>query len=514
MSRRNKYYDDDDLEDYSDEDYSDEGEYDNRKGGSSPKRVEVDDEEEPEDFVQYIRDRLDKTPLINNETIITQLEKHNYNVKSALTAVKNLQKQQQLKSKPVPNSTKPPSKTAPKAAETKAVSSIAKKNPSAQQTTIPTNTPSSTVFTKAQETLSIPNVQDTIDEDLSASLQQICMSDDDLSIDFTAPSPLPEVTLIVAGHVDSGKSTLVGHLLHKLGKVTSRTIAQHQRDSSAMGKGSFSLAWVMDERKSERAHGVTIDIAEKQFTLNNRSFTIMDAPGHRDFVPNMIKGASFANFALLIIPATEGEYETCMKDSAQTKEHATILKALGVTHIVLSINKMDATTNGPWDQHRYEGIESEVRSFLVDSLQFANENVFALPISAITGENIQEMSSSCPAKSWYSGPTLKEILEQLPSPNAEIHKPFRGIVHNIKFTSRNELDLTVSLLQGKISLNRSIALIDYQATHCKLQVGFVKQISDMEGNELPMACGHHRVLLHIAPPKYGIIILLSNFQTF
>ena len=150
-----------------------------------------------------------------------------------------------------------------------------------------------------------------------------------------------KLNLVVVGHVDSGKSTTTGHLIYYCGGIDQRTIDKFEREADQMGKASFKYAWVLDKLKAERERGITIDIALWKFESPNRVFTIIDAPGHRDFIKNMITGTSQADAALLVIGASRGEFETGFSSTGQTREHALLAYTMGVKEIAVAINKMD-----------------------------------------------------------------------------------------------------------------------------------------------------------------------------
>ncbi|KAJ3212960.1 HBS1-like protein [Dinochytrium kinnereticum] len=243
---------------------------------------------------------------------------------------------------------------------------------------------------------------------------------------FKFNSPSPDDVVMNArsakdkGHVDAGKSTMMGHLLYLLGEVDERTMRKYEKDSEKMKKGSFAFAWVLDATEEERSRGVTIDVAVSKFETPSRRFTLLDAPGHRDFVPNMISGASQADVALLVIDSTRGEFETGFESGGQTREHSLLVRSLGVTQIVVAINKLD-TSN--WDQGRFLEIQEKLLIFLVQA-GFRRDKITFIPCSGFTGENLIERTS-LPLEEWYQGSTLAEALDHLELPPRSLEKPFR-----------------------------------------------------------------------------------------
>jgi elongation factor 1-alpha len=171
------------------------------------------------------------------------------------------------------------------------------------------------------------------------------------------------INLVVIGHVDSGKSTSTGHLIYKCGGIDKRTIEKFEKEAAEMGKGSFKYAWVLDKLKAERERGITIDIALWKFETAKSVFTIIDAPGHRDFIKNMITGTSQADVAILIIASGQGEFEAGISKDGQTREHALLAFTMGVKQMIVCMNKMDDKSVN-WDQKRYEEIKKEVSDYL------------------------------------------------------------------------------------------------------------------------------------------------------
>ena len=227
----------------------------------------------------------------------------------------------------------------------------------------------------------------------------------------------PHLNVVFIGHVDHGKSTTVGRLLFETGAIDPRVIEQYRKEAAEKGKATFEFAWVMDRLKEERERGVTIDIAHKEFETPKYYFTIIDAPGHRDFVKNMITGTSQADAAILIVSAKEGVQE-------QTKEHIYLAKALGVPQMIVAINKMDATTP-PWSKEAYESVKSEVEKLL---RTVGYRDILFIPISGYLGDNVAKKSQNMP---WYNGPTLIEALDMLKLPEKPIDKPLRIPVQDV-----------------------------------------------------------------------------------
>lgn len=235
------------------------------------------------------------------------------------------------------------------------------------------------------------------------------------------------LNLVVVGHVDNGKSTTLGHFLFNLGVIDPREVEEFAKESEKLGVGdSFKYAWVLDRLKEERERGVTIDLAFQKFETKKYFFTLIDAPGHRDFVKNMITGASQADAAILVVSAKEGETETALSEGGQAREHAFLLKTLGVNQLIVLINKLDAT-QPPYSQKRYE----EVKKMATDLLRLVGYKIDTLPIipvSGWSGDNLTEKSSNMP---WYKGPTLLEALDNLQVPPKPTDKPLRIPIQDV-----------------------------------------------------------------------------------
>ena len=237
----------------------------------------------------------------------------------------------------------------------------------------------------------------------------------------------PHINLIIIGHVDHGKSTLVGHLLYRLGFVDEKTLKVLEEEAKKRGKESFKFAWILDKLKEERERGVTIDLSFVKFETKKYYFTIIDAPGHRDFIKNMITGASQADAAILVVSARKGEFEAGMSPEGQTREHLILAKTMGINQVIVAVNKMDAT-EPPYNKQRYEQIVAILKKFM-KSLGFDVNKVPFIPVSAWTGENLIERSPNMP---WYNGPTLVEALDQyIQPPQKPIDKPLRIPIQNV-----------------------------------------------------------------------------------
>jgi elongation factor 1-alpha len=228
------------------------------------------------------------------------------------------------------------------------------------------------------------------------------------------------INLVVIGHVDSGKSTTTGHLIYKCGGIDKRTIEKFEQEAKELGKGSFKYAWVLDKLKAERERGITIDIALWKFETEKYYFTIIDAPGHRDFIKNMITGTSQADVAILVIASGEGEFEAGISKNGQTREHGLLAFTLGVKQMIVLINKMDDKSVN-WSENRYNEIMKEVSAYL-KKVGYNPKKVPFIPISGWLGDNMVEKSANLP---WYKGPTLVEALDAIIPPKRPSDKPLR-----------------------------------------------------------------------------------------
>lgn len=226
------------------------------------------------------------------------------------------------------------------------------------------------------------------------------------------------------GHVDAGKSTLMGRLLYDLNVVDQRTIDRYKKEAESMGKSSFALAWVLDQGTEERSRGVTIDIATNKFETEKTSFTILDAPGHRDFIPNMIAGAAQADFAVLVVDASTGSFESGLK--GQTKEHALLVRSMGVQRMIIAVNKLDTVA---WSEERFLEIRHQISGFLTQA-GFQPKNISFIPCSGLLGDNIARKSTGSDA-SWYAGPTLVEELDNSEPITRALAKPLRLTIGDV-----------------------------------------------------------------------------------
>jgi elongation factor 1 alpha-like protein len=220
----------------------------------------------------------------------------------------------------------------------------------------------------------------------------------------------PSAAFVVIGHVDHGKSTLMGRLLLDTGAVPQRDIDKYRKEATEKGKGSFALAWVMDTSSDERERGVTVDIAQHFFSTDRADFAILDAPGHRDFVPNMIGGAAMADLGVLVVDANQ--LESGLR--GQTKEHVLLARAVGLERMIVAVNKMDGTTP-EWNQGVFEEVSGEVRKLLL-ATGFEEENIKVVPCSGLSGENVAKAS-----KAAWVAESCGTLTSKLESMAATVH---------------------------------------------------------------------------------------------
>jgi len=227
----------------------------------------------------------------------------------------------------------------------------------------------------------------------------------------------PHMNIVFIGHVDHGKSTTVGRLLLDTGMIEPHIIEGLRKLAEEKGKATFEFAFVMDQLKEERERGLTIDVAHKRMNTDKYYFTIIDAPGHRDFVKNMITGTSQADAAIIVVGAAEGV-------QAQTKEHVFLSRTLGVKQLVVGINKMDAVN---YDEKKYNEVK-ETMTKLLGTVGYKASEIPFVPYSAYKGDNTKTKSDKMP---WYKGPTLLEALNNLKPPEQPINLPLRLPVQDV-----------------------------------------------------------------------------------
>lgn len=267
-----------------------------------------------------------------------------------------------------------------------------------------------------------------------------------------------QLHLIVVGHVDAGKSTLLGRLLCDLGQVPSRLIHKYQQESKKIGKQSFAYAWVLDETGEERERGITMDIGHSKFETKTKSITLLDAPGHKDFIPNMITGATQADVALLVVDATRGEFETGFDSGGQTREHALLLRSLGISQLAVIVNKLDTVD---WSKERFDEIVSKISIFLKQA--GFKDNVIFVPCSGLSGENILTKPKES-LSNWYKGPTLVDVIDNFKCPERHMNKPFRFSINDIFKGTGSGFCVSGHVETGMISLGDKILILPRNET--------------------------------------------------
>ncbi len=227
----------------------------------------------------------------------------------------------------------------------------------------------------------------------------------------------PHINLVFVGHVDHGKSTTVGRLLYDSKIIDEQTLRKLKEKAQELGKAGFEFAFVMDNLKEERERGLTIDLAHKKFVTDKYEYTVIDAPGHKDFIKNMITGASQADVGILVVAASEGIM-------AQTKEHVFLCRTLGVNQLAIAVNKMDVVN---YDEKKFEEVKKSV-SDLLKTVQYKVDEIKFIPISALKGDNIVERSKNM---GWYKGPTLREVFDLFKQPEKPTHLPLRLPIQDV-----------------------------------------------------------------------------------
>ncbi|XP_078255874.1 HBS1-like protein isoform X3 [Rhinoraja longicauda] len=263
------------------------------------------------------------------------------------------------------------------------------------------------------------------------------------------------LNLVVIGHVDAGKSTLMGHVLYLLGNVNKRVMHKYEQESKKAGKASFAFAWVLDETGEERERGVTMDVGMTKFETKTKVITLMDAPGHKDFIPNMITGAAQADVAILVVDASRGEFEAGFEAGGQTREHALLVRSLGITQLAVAVNKMDQVN---WQPERFKEISNKLGQFLKQA-GFKDSDVAYVPTAGLTGENLTTRSQVPGLRTWYNGPCLLEQIDCFKSPQRPVEKPFRLCVSDVFKDQGSGFNVTGKIEAGYVQTGDRVLVV-------------------------------------------------------
>ncbi|KAH9876487.1 hypothetical protein J1614_003618 [Plenodomus biglobosus] len=398
---RNIDYDDDDV--YDDDDYYPEDD----EGGDA---TAEDDKEQMRAGTIRVREALAETSdFISDEQIQEALWHYYYDVAKSVSYLKN-----KIGAVAAPES----KQEAPK--KEKAASRFDQAASVAHQNAPPTtgNTPKKKKKHEKSEALA-----ESVDK-LAIEEPKVKSKNLNVVAEFETSALKRIINFVVIGHVDHGKSTLMGRLLFDLKVIDQRSIDKLRKEAESIGKSSFALAWVMDETSEERSRGVTVDIATNYFETESSCYTILDAPGHKDFIPNMIAGASQADFPVLVIDASTNGFESGLK--GQTKEHILIARSMGMQYIIVAVNKMDTIS---WSKTRFDHIVKHMTAFLTEA-SFSEKRITFIPLAGLTGENVTRKVENSAAH-WYTGKTLLEAVESIDLPERNLTKPLRLSVADV-----------------------------------------------------------------------------------
>ncbi|KAJ6627523.1 P-loop containing nucleoside triphosphate hydrolase protein [Mycena sp. CBHHK59/15] len=284
----------------------------------------------------------------------------------------------------------------------------------------------------------------------------------------------------------------MGRLLYELGRMDERTRTANERNSTKAGKSSFSWAWGLDGTAEERERGITMDVALQSFSTAQRQITVLDAPGHKEFIPNMISGASQADCALLVVDASTGEFEAGFERGGQTREHLILARSLGVAQVIVAINKLDqAFYQVEWAKDRYDDICALLRPFLVQSGFHPFKTKF-VPIGAMLGVNLVrcEGDDAKQLLQWYNGPTLVDLLDMLEPPSHDVAAPVRIPVSNIFKGQGSGTAVSGRLVSGVVQVGERLRILPGDET------AIVKSI-EVEEENVPWAAAGSNATLYL-----------------
>nr|UUY86291.1 elongation factor 1-alpha [Aglaonema commutatum] len=318
------------------------------------------------------------------------------------------------------------------------------------------NESSSAVDSDVRSKIPASNLQDLDSYKNSGSQKKIMNRDMSVSAQYKPEKwmlpdqeqgALVQLNLAIVGHVDSGKSTLSGRLLHQLGRISQKEMHKYEKEAKEKGKGSFAYAWAMDESAEERERGITMTVAVAYFDTQKYHIVLLDSPGHKDFVPNLISGATQADAAILVIDSSIGSFEAGMEGGGQTREHAQLVRSFGVEQVIVAVNKMDTVE---YSKERFDSIKVQLGLFL-RTCGFKESSILWIPLSAIENQNLVKAAADARLSCWYDGPSLLDAINSLQPPLRDVSKPLRlPICDVIKSRSVGHVSASGKLETGAI----------------------------------------------------------------